>query len=122
MAIDMLFTKTDDALEGLLPNNFKEDQNVWDGVLPKVSTDLKSFRNESEKSSPIVHLIRMTVQLLFYLAAFTFLAFTLTVVLTNWLIQRLNRNSRRFLFLHFTEAEHKTGHDHMNFYILFVEW
>lgn len=50
MAIDMLFTKTDDALEGLLPNNFKEDQNVWDGVLPKVSTDLKSFRNESEKS------------------------------------------------------------------------
>lgn len=28
MAIDMLFTKTDDALEGLLPKNFKEDQNV----------------------------------------------------------------------------------------------
>lgn len=98
MAIDMLFTKTDDALEGLLPDDSKGDANDRDSVLPKHSTVFKSFRNEYEKSTPIIHLSRITVEIFFFLAVFTLFAFTFAVVLTNDISNDLIKTSDDFYF------------------------
>lgn len=122
MAIDMLFATTDDASKSSLPDDSKEDRHDRDAVLSKLSINLKNLNPESNKSKPIAPLVKKTVQIFFSLAAFTFFAFTFTVVLTNDSYNNLIEIPDDFYFYISLKLSIKLVMIILTFFCLFIEW